>query len=108
VELAPAMSARVAAEGGQGRLDGYVRDDVRALFPTLDRDVAGIAEQWWDEMLPEWYPGYARRMAAFVDAQRSGPRTIYFCGDYLSQSHTGGACASGRAAARLVGQHWPR
>ncbi len=105
VELTPELSARVAAEGGQGRLDSYVRDAVRAHYPAIDRDMAGIAEQWWDDMLPEWYPGYAREVAAFLARGDDTRSPIYFCGDYLSQSHTGGACASGRRiAAKLLAQ----
>lgn len=103
VELTPELSARVAEEGGQGRLDSYVRDAVRAHYPSIDRDVTGIAEQWWDDMLPEWYPGYAREMASFLARGDDARPPIYFCGDYLSQSHTGGACASGRRiAAKLL------
>ncbi len=105
-ELTPEVSARAAAEGGQGNLDRYVRDDVRRLFPTIDDDVTGIAEQWWDAMLPEWRPGYAREVAAFLIRQEQAPRRIYYCGDYLSQSHTGGACASGRIVARHMMRHW--
>jgi oxygen-dependent protoporphyrinogen oxidase len=102
VELTPELSARVAAEAGQGRLDSYVRDAVRVHYPAIDRDVAGVAEQWWNDMLPEWYPGYARGVAAFLARGDDVRPPIYFCGDYLSQSHTGGACASGRRIAALL------
>lgn len=104
-ELTPEVSARAAAEGGQARLDGYIRDDIRTLFPGADAAITAVAEQWWDDMLTEWYPGYARRMASFLSHQESNPRGIYYCGDYLSQSHTGGACASGRRTARLLLKH---
>jgi oxygen-dependent protoporphyrinogen oxidase len=105
VELTPELSARVAAEGGQGRLDSYVRDAVRAHYPSIDRDVTGIAEQWWDSMLPEWYPGYARGVASFLARGDDARPPIYFCGDYLSQSHTGGSCASGRRIAAMLLAH---
>ncbi|MFO1059135.1 MAG: FAD-dependent oxidoreductase [Dongiaceae bacterium] len=101
-ELAPFMSERVAAEGGQARLDPYIRPQIRAFHPAIDDDVAAIAEQWWDAMLPEWYPGYATGLAAFLEQQAAAEGRIVLCGDYLSQSHTGGACASGRGAARLL------
>lgn len=104
-ELTPQVSARVAEEGGQGRLDGYIRDDILKLYPGADDAVTSIAEQWWDDMLTEWYPGYARRMAEFLERQQKTPRRVYFCGDYLSQSHTGGACASGRTVARTLLGH---
>lgn len=104
-ELIPALIARVAEEGGQGRLDSYVRDQIRAYYPAIDEDVAAIAPQWWDAMLPQWPQGYATRVAAFLSAQEAAPRDVYFCGDYLSQSHTGGACASGRRTASLLMKH---
>jgi oxygen-dependent protoporphyrinogen oxidase len=56
-------------------------------------------------MLPEWYPGFARQVAAFIARQEAAPGRIYMAGDYLSHSHTGGACASGRRAARLALAH---
>lgn len=101
-ELAPEVSRRVAADGKEHDLESYIREDVRRLYPDLDKDLVAIAPQWWDEMLPEWYPGYARQVAAFLQRQESGAQRIYYCGDYLSQSHTGGACASGRNVARLI------
>jgi len=102
VELTPQLSQRVAQEGGQKRLDPYVRDAVRAHYPSIDADIVGIAEQWWDDMLPEWYPGYARAVADFLARAGDMAGPVFFCGDYLSQSHTGGACASGRRIAALM------
>lgn len=106
-ELTPDVSRQVAADCNQANLESYIRSDVVKLYPALDQDLISIAPQWWDEMLPEWYPGYTKLVAAFLDAQEAGvasgkSRTIYFCGDYLSQSHTGGACASGRRVAKLI------
>lgn len=104
-ELTPDVSRQVAADGNQANLESYIRADVKKLYPALEQDLISMAPQWWDEMLPEWYPGYAKRVAAFLAAQNTGSgqsRGIYFCGDYLSQSHTGGACASGRNIAKLI------
>ncbi len=102
VELTPQLSARIAAEGGQHRIEGYIRDQVRAFHPSVDGDIEAVAEQWWDAMLPQWGVGYATRVAAFVREQAAESTGLVYCGDYLSQSHTGGACASGRVAARLI------
>jgi oxygen-dependent protoporphyrinogen oxidase len=77
-------------------------DLIGTFHPTIDADLAAIAEQWWDAMLPERYPGYARGLAAFLARQGESFGRIVLCGDYLSQLHTGGACASGRGAARLL------
>ncbi len=101
-ELTPQLSARIAAENGQDRVESYIRDQVRLFHPTIDADVEAVAEQWWDAMLPEWGVGYATRVAEFVLDQAAATDGIVYCGDYLSQSHTGGACASGRIAARLL------
>lgn len=105
-ELTPQTRDRMIAEGGHGNPDRYARDAVRGLYPALDRDLDAVVEQYWDEMLPQWYPGYARTVAAFLARQENERRRIYACGDYLAHSHTGGACASGRRTARLVLEHW--
>lgn len=103
-ELIPALSRRIAEEHGQNRVECYIRAHIRRLHPSLDEDLTDIAEQWWDDMLPEWYPGYARKVAAFLEGRRHIRARIAYCGDYLSQSHTGGACASGRMVARLINE----
>ena len=105
-ELSPQLSEAIEAEGGQGRLDSYARDELERLCPEAAGNVTAVAEQWWDNMLTEWYPGYTKGMAVFLKKQDETPSRIYFCGDYLSQSHTGGACASGRRAAETLRNHW--
>ena len=101
-ELIPELIAQIAEEGGQDRVESYIRDQIREYFPTIDEDVESIAEQWWDAMLPLWPMGYATKVADFLESQETSPKRILYCGDYLSQSHTGGACASGRGIARLL------
>ena len=101
-DLAPEVSRQVAVDGNQHDLESYIRRDINRLYPELDKDLISIGPQWWDEMLPEWYPGYAKHIAAFLQRQESGRQRIYYCGDYLSQSHTGGACATGRTVTRLI------
>jgi len=105
-ELTPQLSAQIEAEGGQARLDSYVRAEVERLYPEAAGKIVAVAEQWWDDMLPEWYTGYAKEVAGFIGKQDSRTSRIYYCGDYLSQSHTGGACASGRNVAALLRRHW--
>jgi oxygen-dependent protoporphyrinogen oxidase len=105
-ELTPQTRDRMIAEGGTANPDRYARDAVRALYPDLERDLDAIVEQYWDEMLPQWHPGYARKVADFLARQEKVRRRVYACGDYLAHSHTGGACASGRRTARLVLGHW--
>jgi len=105
-ELSPQLSGQIEAEGGQNRLDSYVRGELERLCPEAIGKVTAVAEQWWDNMLTLWYPGYTRSMATFLKKQENSPARIYYCGDYLSQSHTGGACASGRNIAATLRRHW--
>ncbi|ATU95465.1 protoporphyrinogen/coproporphyrinogen oxidase [Phyllobacterium zundukense] len=106
-EITPELSEQIEREGGQNRLDEYVRDEVERLYPGISKRISGVAEQWWDDMLPLWYPGYATMVGGFLNQQQDHRSRLYFCGDYLSQSHTGGACASGRHIAALLQNHWP-
>lgn len=105
-ELTPQLSEEIAREALQHRLDACVRDDVARIAPELHPRIVSCAEQWWDDMIPLWYPGFARKAAAFLESQDRARARIYFCGDYLSQPHAGAACASGRNVARTVIEHW--
>ena len=88
------------------RLDELVRDGVRTLYPNLDRDCADRHNQWIARMLPVFYPGYAKSVAAFRERQSAMARRVYFCGDYLAQALITGAAASGERAARDIISHW--
>lgn len=102
-ELTPQAVAEYAERGKDGGLDAFIRPAVREVYPSLDADVAEVHEQWWDEMLPEFYPGYPSALARYVGAEAAAPREdLLLCGDYLSHAHTGGACASGRRGARAL------
>jgi oxygen-dependent protoporphyrinogen oxidase len=101
-ELTPQVVQEVIANGDQGNLDKYARDQARAYCPTFDTDVIGVREQWIESMLPEWYPGYARKVSAFLEHQQNSKRPIYFAGDYLAHSYVGGACSSGRDVAERI------
>lgn len=87
--------------GGPGGVDEFFRPGVRAVFEGFDAKVSAVHETWWDDMLPYFPVGYHRAIAEFLMLQEHRPRRdLLFCGDYLSHAHTGGACASGRKAAR--------
>lgn len=104
-ELSPEVKDRIKAEGGQNDLDKYARAQAQELYPDLENELVDVVEQWIDEMLPEWYVGYVKKMRDFLLEHESQPRSLYFCGDYLSNSHTGGACASGARIAATIGRH---
>lgn len=105
-EMTPQRSEEIERQGLQGQLDACVRGDVAAIAPELHSRIVSCAEQWWDDMIPVWYPGFAVKAAAFLEAQDRNRSRVYFCGDYLSQPHAGAACASGRNVARTVIRHW--
>ncbi len=106
-ELSPQVNAQVRRDGGEKALDRYCRDQARKFYPALEQDMYDVVEQWIEEMLPLWQVGYTRAMTAFLARQETTPRTLYFCGDYLSHSHTGGAVASGRRLAKQIAKQWP-
>jgi oxygen-dependent protoporphyrinogen oxidase len=105
-ELTPQRVAEYQRQRPEKSLDAFVRPLAREMYPELDAHVTEAHEQWWDEMLPAFYPGYIRKMARFLEAHEASKREVVYCGDYLSHAHTGGACASGRRAARNLIAHW--
>lgn len=106
LELTPQQRDKAIAEGNTGNLKQYVHQFAKDMYPTVEEDTVEVIEQWIPQMLPLWYPGYAKKVASFIQSYESTPRNVYFAGDYLAHSHTGGACASGRRAARLISKHW--
>lgn len=99
-QLSPEANARAIAEGRTGDLHAIIEERLLQLYPTLHDDCEDRVEQWIARKLPVFYPGYARKVAAFRDRQ-SGP--LAYCGDYLAQSLLTGASASGeRAAAQII------
>ena len=105
-QLSPKAVAEAVRRDMTNRLDELVRDRVRMLYPTLDRDCTDLHNQWIARMLPVFYPGYARTVAAFRERQSTTRRRVYFCGDYLAQSLVTGAAASGERAARDIVGSW--
>jgi oxygen-dependent protoporphyrinogen oxidase len=107
-QLSPEATEEARSLGMTDRLDELVDGRVRELYPELDRACADRHGQWIERMLPVFYPGYARAMAAFRDRQSAARRNVYFCGDYLAQALITGAAASGERAARDIVTHWGR
>jgi oxygen-dependent protoporphyrinogen oxidase len=107
-QLSPEATEEARRLGMTDRLDELVEERVRKLYPDLDRDCIDRHSQWIERMLPVFYPGYARAMAAFRDRQSAFRRNVYFCGDYLAQALVTGAAASGERAARDIAAHWER
>lgn len=105
-QLTPEASEAARGAIEAGTLDRTVRDDLRTLFPELDRRERGCVEQWIEHKLPVPYPGFVAAMTRFRAWQAAEPRRVYVCGDYLAQPLVNGACASGAAVATLVAQHW--
>ncbi|MFQ5698542.1 MAG: protoporphyrinogen/coproporphyrinogen oxidase [Myxococcota bacterium] len=107
--LSPQSVEAYRAASPSEEVSEWIRPAVRQLYPRLDEELSEVHTQWWDDMLPEFYPGFIRGLASFLQSlERRPPRSrrIYFCGDSLSHAHTGGACASGRRTARSVLEHW--
>lgn len=99
-QLSPEANAQARAEGRTGDLHGIIEARLLQLYPTLAQDCEDRVEQWIERKLPTFYPGYARKVAAFRARQSGG---LAFCGDYLAQSLLTGAAASGeRAAAQIL------
>jgi oxygen-dependent protoporphyrinogen oxidase len=105
-ELTPQRVEEYMQRHREKGLEAFVRPLAREMYPELDAHVTEAHEQWWDEMLPAFYPGYIRRMARFLESHEASIHDLVFCGDYLSHAHTGGACASGRRAARNLIARW--
>lgn len=100
-QLSPEANAQARDEGRIGDLHAIIEERLLQLYPTLGTDCEDRVEQWIERKLPTFYPGYARKVAAFRARQRGG---LAFCGDYLAQSLLTGASASGeRAAAQILG-----
>ena len=67
-----------------------------SVLRGLDR-TEGHAVHRWPELVPQFYPGYIRSLAAF---QARGERSdrLFFAGDYLVGPYTEAALTSGLRA----------
>jgi len=79
-------------------LDNLTRTSIGRLQPI------DAAVHRWDPMLPQFYAGYLRHLAAFLSRSQRSPR-LAFAGDYLVGPYTEAALTSGtRAAAEISAQ----
>ncbi len=107
-ELTPESAQIMHANQNQTRMDSLIKEDVRKLYPELDKQLSYSVNQWIEHMLPVFYPGYISSLKAFRQQQSASAQSIYYCGDYLSQALVGGACASGKESAMQIINHWNR
>ncbi len=61
----------------------------------------GHAVHRWSELVPQFYAGYIRSLAAFHDRRERSDR-LFFAGDYLVGPYTEAALTSGLRAAEVV------
>jgi oxygen-dependent protoporphyrinogen oxidase len=87
-------------------LPDYCLPLAQSLYPSLQREaIADVVVRAGDN-LAQMPTGFVRAIAAFLEGQERQRRGLYFAGEYLGNSFTGGACASGRTVARTVIRHW--
>ena len=78
----------------------------QALYPAMRPEAIDDVVVRAGDNLAQMPTGFVREMAAFLSAQEKERRGLYFAGEYLGNSFTGGACASGRTVARTIIRHW--
>ena len=83
-----------------------VRQFVREKYPLADEDILEVHEMQNDYTIAAFPTGQLRRVRTFLASQESGPKNIYYVGDYLSNATTGGACASGHRTAKQIIRDW--
>lgn len=106
-QLTPEAATEAAAADTR-ELDAFVRVQVRTLFPELDTRCVATHTQWIRSKLPVPWPGYGHAVSRFLDWQQGERRSVYYCGDYLSQALVTGAAHSGTTASALIAAHYPR
>lgn len=87
-------------------LDQYCEPLIKHFWPEFDmRNVVDIVNYACDDVL-QMPVGYVKQMAAILREQERERRGLYFAGEYMGATHTGGACASARSVARTIIKHW--
>ncbi|KUE88475.1 hypothetical protein ASL20_13330 [Cupriavidus necator] len=104
-QLTPEAAEEADRLGLADSLDTLIRSEVRQRIPRFDSRVHTIVNQWIPYKLPIFYPGYCRKVADFLTWQSAARRSVYYCGDYLSQALLTGACASGDSIAKAILAH---
>jgi oxygen-dependent protoporphyrinogen oxidase len=90
---------------GQSLAD-YCIPVAQELYPPFHPDMVADVVVRGGDNLAQMPTGFIREMADFLAAQERERGSLYFAGEYLGNSFTGGACASGRTVARTVIRHW--
>ncbi len=104
-QLTPEAAEEAQRLGLSDSLDTLIRPEIRQRIPRFDGWVHTVVNQWIPYKLPVFYPGYCRKVVEFLAWQAKESRSVYYCGDYLSQALLTGACASGNAIAQAILAH---
>jgi protoporphyrinogen oxidase len=105
VTFSPERRNHYFAEDGSDLLDRAL-PYVREVYPTIDDDVKEVVRQYDGYRMPEFPVGQIRRIRDFLYTQESGPKDLYYVGDYLGGPGTGNALAIARRTSRLILDHW--
>jgi oxygen-dependent protoporphyrinogen oxidase len=105
VVLAPDRANHYIGHDGQD-LEKVVRRFVKEIYPLEDEDVLEAHDMYKNYTIAAFPTGQLKKVKKFLDSQESGPKNIYYVGDYLSNATTGGACASGERTAGIIAKHW--
>lgn len=81
---------------------------VKEYYPTIEEETVQTIKQWDGYRMPEFPVGQIRRVQDFLFTQESGPKNLYYVGDYLGGAGTGNALAIGRRTGRIIVDHWRR
>jgi oxygen-dependent protoporphyrinogen oxidase len=99
-----ALSEELAAavfEQSDEAVAAAAREELSKLpLEGLD-EIEGFAVHRWPELVPQFYAGYIRSLAAFKERRERSDR-IFFAGDYLVGPYTEAALTSGLRAAEEV------
>jgi oxygen-dependent protoporphyrinogen oxidase len=105
-----AFSEEAAAElwsaSDEQVIEALHRELARLPLRGLER-VEGHLVHRWPALVPQFYPGYVRALAAFL-ARTDRTRRLFFAGDYLVGPYTEAALTSGLRAAEECAAHFRR
>jgi oxygen-dependent protoporphyrinogen oxidase len=105
-QISPELSKKAKDDGETTRLFPIIRKGLQKYYPDIEIDEQTVINQWIENMLPVFYPGYIKKITEFQQYQQEAPRLTYYCGDYLSQALVEGACQSGNHVAKNITRHW--
>jgi protoporphyrinogen/coproporphyrinogen III oxidase len=105
-QLTPELSKKLKDDRNTSDIYSVIKESLLTLCPKLKIDEQSIVNQWIENKIPYFYPGYIKKVTKFQGYQNGSPRRIYYCGDYLSQALLEGACQSGNHVADNITKHW--